>query len=203
MTYLTLTVTAVVAFALAGVAAFKYHDNGVKIDSDVAALGFSFNGSYGITDFQVTSGQDPEDHIANGQVRQFSGGGSMVFSVGRKASNDVAHWWSDRIAPGQNTFGHSPDELNFAFLGTMSLTLSGGILPGPTRFTIQNVGLAQGHSGGNNNWWFGGDTCVLASGETVRCAATRDGTSETWKFTFLRGTGSDVDVVVLTFAQAD
>ncbi|EJD45956.1 hypothetical protein AURDEDRAFT_124391 [Auricularia subglabra TFB-10046 SS5] len=191
-----------VALAIASVSAFEYHDNAVDIATDLGSLGFTFNGSYTLTDFDITGGQDPEHHIATGQVRSFSGGGSMIFRVGRHGSGDVAHWWSERIAPGQNTFGHNPDDLNFAFLGTLALTLTGGILPDPTCFTIPNAGFAQGHTGNNNNWWFGGQTCVRGTGETVLCAATRDDTGEIWHFTFLRGKGDGENVVTLNFAQS-
>ncbi|EJD48877.1 hypothetical protein AURDEDRAFT_112643 [Auricularia subglabra TFB-10046 SS5] len=195
---------ALFAGAAIGASAFSYHDNAATLLS--LAQGFTFNaGSYFLSDFHITGGQDPNHHISVGQVRSFVAGGSMVFSVGRKGSGDVASWWSARIGPGQNTFGNNPGALNFAFLGSLSLNLSGGVLPGATSFTITNVGLAQGHTLGANNWWFGGQTCVRGSGDFVRCAGTRDGTGETWHFTFLRGSEQplgQVDVVYLAAVEA-
>jgi len=36
--------------------------------------------------------------------------------------------WSARIPGAKSTFGNTPDKLNFAFLGTLTVILSGGNL---------------------------------------------------------------------------
>lgn len=94
--------------------------------------------------------------------------------------------WNSVVSAGQCTFGHTPGDLNFAFVGTWTILLSGPGLNGQEWLSIPNVAIAQGHAGTSNNWWFGGQTCVRKDGDVVRCAATRQN-GETWHLTFLRG----------------
>ncbi|EJD48872.1 hypothetical protein AURDEDRAFT_122414 [Auricularia subglabra TFB-10046 SS5] len=164
----------------------SYHDNWVNLAYSAPVFTFQ-RGSYIISEYKVTSGQDPKGHIAVNQVRTFDRSGGLMFSVGRKGSGDVANWFKARIPSGQNTFGNNPDKLNFAFVGTLTIVLAGGQLNGEEYFSIPGASFAQGHTLASNNWWFGGQTCVHQSGNTVRCQVTRQATGETWHFTFLRG----------------
>ncbi|EJD48873.1 hypothetical protein AURDEDRAFT_122415 [Auricularia subglabra TFB-10046 SS5] len=177
----------------------SYHDNYVTLS--YTAPGYTLQrGSYIVNEYKVTSGQDPKGHIAVGQVRSFDRSGSLMFSVGRKGSGDVANWFKSRIPPGQNTFGNNPDKLNFAFVGTLTIVLAGGNLNGEEYFSIPGASFAQGHTLAANNWWFGGQTCVRGDGDFVKCQATRQATGEIWHFTFLRGgpqNYNQVDVVNL------
>jgi hypothetical protein len=126
--------------------------------------------------------------IVDGQVRNWTGNnGGMTFSVGRSGSSDVATWWKARIRVDQNTFGHDPDALNFAFGGTLVLTLSTGT------FTIPGIYIAQGHSGTSNNWWLGGEPCFIDTSATVQCVA-----NEGVLIGFSRGDGADVNEIKIS-----
>ena len=140
--------------------------------------------TYTISDFSITNGQDP-DHVNKvGQVRNFVG--DVTFRVGRKGSSQVATWWRNHIASYQNTFNKGPDDLNFAFIGKLSIVLTGGSLGGAQeRFTLDDIAFAQGHAI-DNNWWFGGKNCSYLSDNTVRAAA-KSANKGTWHFDFHRG----------------
>ena len=133
----------------------KYHQNDVHFkDSN----GYLVGGSYTIEDYYVTSGQDPDGKISKGKVFNMSGG-TLSFEVGRSASSQTAKWFNDQIPASCNTFGHTADELNFAFIGTLKLILDFKDGNGQKTYTCSNVALAQGSSGSSNNWWFGGKAC--------------------------------------------
>lgn len=143
-----------------------------------------------ITGHSVTSGQDPDKKIANGQVRSFSGmEGSIRFRVGRKGSSSPALWWKGQIRASENTFNHDPAELNFALVGTLKLKVNG------VWYTIPNAGLTQGHTANAvNNWGFGakGAEHVGAIGGINRNTVAVQGTAPDGKkmwFAFLRGVG--------------
>ena len=119
----------------------------------------------------------------------------MTFSLGRKGSSEVASWWSEFVDPQENTFGHNPDELNFALDGV--LRLKGHFSNKDDTWTIQNAFFGQGNSGSSNNWWFGGPLCTkISSGDQVSCYAT-DTSDQQWLITFSRGSdgGSGVSTV--------
>ena len=83
-------------------------------------------------------------------------------------------------------------------MGKLDLKLTGGVLGDAfENFTIENIGIAQGHAGAANNWWFGGTNCEIEESvpNTVRCTGTsRRGT---WNFFFRRG-GNGVNVIDIT-----
>ena len=111
-------------------------------------------GRYELTDFDVTSGQDP-DHNLNlvyGLIFSLNSNSGFVFTVGRKGSKEVAESFNRACPPEHNTFGHTADELNFWMKGTMTLLFRNG-----KRYTFPNTFFAQGHAAAVNNWWFGND----------------------------------------------
>ncbi|QOR35073.1 hypothetical protein IMX26_16695 [Clostridium sp. 'deep sea'] len=121
----------------------------------------------------------------------------MTFRIGRHGSDRVANWFKRRIPANQTTFNHNPGKLNFGFMGTLKLTITGGILgKGKDTFTFKNIGIAQGHAGASNNWWFGGQNCsyignhrVLGSGINSKKIPVQ--------FVFLRG-GNSVNKIEVT-----
>ncbi len=173
----------------------KYHDNEVHL---TLTGGYSIvSGSYTVNEFSVTSGQDPDGHIYAGIKLSFGSDGSMTFSVGRHGSDSVADWFNNKVPASQTTFNHTAGKLNFAFLGKLVLTLTGGILgKGNKTFTFLNVALAQGHAGASNNWWFGGQNCSNIGDNRVNCKGTDPDGNDVF-FTCLRG-GNAVNQVTVT-----
>lgn len=155
------------------------------------------SGSYTVNEFSVSNGQDPDGHITDGLELPFGSDGSLTFKVGRHGSDSVADWFNDRVPDSQTTFNHSAVKLNFAFLGTLVFTLTGGLLGGGSKnFTFSNIALAQGHSGASNNWWFGGQNCTNTGDNRVNGQGT-DSDGNTIYFTFYRG-GNPVNEVGVT-----
>lgn len=172
-----------------------YHDNEVCLS---LGKGYSLiSGSYTVNSFAVTNGQDPNGHIHTGLVATCNSNGKLSFSVGRKGSSEVAAWFNANIPASQNTFNHTAGDLNFAFLGTLSLTITGGVLgDNKETYTFSDVSFAQGHSGASNNWWFGGQHCSYIQADQVTCPGTSS-TGASISFVFLRG-GNGVNVVGVT-----
>lgn len=165
----------------------KYHDNQVKFTLNPASQYSLAWVRYTVNDFYITSGQDPLIEIKQGYVA--SGSDTLSFKVGRKDSTDTGDWLNNQVAPNQTTFNHSADKLNFAFIGTLELTINGGSLTEDTTFTFQDIVLAQGHENTSNNWWFGGKECTFIPEHSASCNGTdSNGTIAT--FVFLRGYNS-------------
>jgi len=126
---------------------FLYNDD-MKIES---------GGRYTITDYYITSGQDPDNHIFKEKVIDVNPtndrSGQLKFVLGRKGSTDTANWWKDRISPDQNQYDSEPDKLNFAFIGDLTLNMDGKY------YVFSDFALAQGHTYIYNNWWVGGKEC--------------------------------------------
>ncbi|KAF9255967.1 hypothetical protein L218DRAFT_882841 [Marasmius fiardii PR-910] len=179
---------------------FKYHDNEVHLQV-VLPSGPSplSSGSFTVTAFKISSGQDPESKNKIGDVHSFTAitvpEQKFVFTCGRHGTSEVADFWNTNIPPNKNTFGHTAGDLNFAFIGTLALQV--WTPKGSRTVTFPDMGFAQGHSGSINNWWFGGKNCVHGSGNTVSCTGT-DQNGESVKFTFLRGDGLLVNTVIIT-----
>jgi hypothetical protein len=152
-------------FFACSVNAATYRSNKVTMKSD--AVNF-ISGSYQITDFKITSGQDSDNHIFSGKTDSFTRSNpTMTYSIGRKGTSDVADWFTARISSSQNTFNHDPGKLNFAFIGTLTFKiLIDGI---SSTYIFENIALAQGHKSSSNNWWFGGKKCSNIGSNTVRC----------------------------------
>lgn len=173
----------------------KYHNNEVTLRlSDGYEL---VSGSYTVDSLSITKGQDPDNFNKPGMVKTIEPNGKLSFRVGRKGSEQVATWFNDRIPPSQTTFNHKAGKLNFAFIGTLVLTVKGGILGGrQDTFTFKKVALAQGHSGVANNWWFGGQNCSHIQNNQVICRGVNSAGKEVL-FVFLRG-GNAASTVQVT-----
>ncbi len=172
-----------------------YHDNEVVIS---LGGGYSIvSGKYVVNGYSVTSGQDPDGNIHDGLTKTFNINGEMSFRVGRKGSSSVAKWFNGQISEHQNTFGHTAGELNFAFIGTLTLTITGGILGGGQgTYVFEDVAIAQGHSGASNNWWFGSKHSTYIGNNRVTCEGTNE-QGYAVSFTFLRG-GNSVNNIQAT-----
>ncbi|KAF9256624.1 hypothetical protein L218DRAFT_1007176 [Marasmius fiardii PR-910] len=177
---------------------FKYHDNEVDFQLAVGSTPIIISsGSFTVTSFMISSGQDPDHRNRIGDVHTFTANTvqdqKFVFTCGRHGTSEVANFWNTNIPPYRNTFGHTAGDLNFAFLGTLVLTV------GPYTVTFTDIGLAQGHDNTSNNWWFGGKNCVRGNGNIVTCTGTdQNGMGAT--FTFARGNplGIPVNLVNIT-----
>lgn len=137
----------------------NYHDNKIRLKLRNGELTQDSDGNYGyfkVTELSITSGQDPDKKNKVGDVHKVNSDGELCFCVGRKGSSDVARWWSERIDKSKTTFNHDPDDLNFAFIGDLILNVKTKDETIKKTVTYKNVGLAQGHAGASNNWWFGG-----------------------------------------------
>lgn len=117
------------------------HDNVLDIGSSQDVT-FTWDGGYSITSGQPWGGVTVDSGTPNG------GGVTITAEAGRSGSTEVAQWFAARsslaVADNQGT-DNLPEELNFAFTGT--LTINGEEFP---------VVIGQGHTGVDNNWWIGG-----------------------------------------------
>ncbi len=174
----------------------SYHDNVVKMP--LSAKGYkNISASYTITEFSVSKDQDPDGKIYDGLKKTYTGNdGSMTFKVGRHGTSAVAKWFTARVSANETTFNHDPGKLNFAFLGTLKLTLTGGELgKNQDTYTLKGAAIAQGHVGASNNWWFGGTNCKYTSSHKCECEA-KSSTGYPVKLTFERG-GNGVNKIDL------
>ncbi|WP_299461628.1 hypothetical protein [uncultured Microscilla sp.] len=153
----------------------KYHDNIVYIPIDQNSGYTLKSGSYTVKSFAVSHGQDPHGEIHVGLTKPFGSDGKLSFRVGRHGSSEVANWFASNAPASHTTFNQHPDKLNFAFIGTLRLTITGGIFgQQENTFTFENIAIAQGHSGSSNNWWFGGSGCQYIGANTVSCTGFCD-----------------------------
>lgn len=170
----------------------SYHDNNVYLHQPGPfGLGsYNTHYKYEVTSYKISSGQDPHNHIYEGYTTE-SDSGTLSFSVGRHGTGDVADWFNDKIPSDSNTFGHGAGSLNFAFLGTLTISFTYNSFGNKREdYVFTNIGLAQGHSGASNNWWFGGESCSKGgSGNQVKCQGTEQGSGRTVAFSFIRGDG--------------
>lgn len=177
--------------------AMTYRDNMVKVPVNGGYT--NLYGTFTIRSYSITPGQDPKGHIHSGLMQSFSrDDDTMTWSIGRRESSTVGDWWKSNISANQNTFNDNPRELNFAFLGTLTLELSGGILKtNRDTYTLTDIAIAQGHAAPTtNNWWFGGKNCVHQSGNKVKCTGTSTAGYPVY-FYFQRG-GNPIDEIKLT-----
>ena len=184
---------------------FAYRDNHIYFGVDAITVDYTiYEAFYTVTDLSISSGQDPASKNKIGDVHSFSTNVSqdkyLNFEVGRHATGDVGHWWNIKIGPDHNTFNQDAGRLNFAFLGTLSLTLENPDKTKPAiKATFQGIGLAQGSSALSNNWWFGGTSCQYypGAGANIVRAAGVDAQNNPVHFYFRRGAATEPNYVVL------
>lgn len=135
--------------------AVKQHDNQVFFDvNGLTAFSFTENATNG---HSITKGQ-PYGGTTSG-IKKESGHDQayVVVKAGRKNSSTNAAWFKTQAGTGQtlacDSSGTYPNELNFAVQGTMVFTTTTGKV-----ITCENVIVAQGHFGLNNNWWMASPT---------------------------------------------
>lgn len=186
------------------VSAMSYHDNNVTLQGSGGIQITS--GTFEVKELSITSGQDPDGRNYVGQVHTLTSG-HFTFEVGRSGSGAVASWFNARLS-GYNddsvngdrtTFDHTAGDLNFAFIGDMTLSLTGpGFTQGIT-VNFPDVAFAQGKSGLSNNWWFGqknGQHTRDGDGPNRVLVFGTDSSGNTVYASFLRG-GNDVSTVSL------
>lgn len=157
------------------------------------------NGVFIVNDYCVSNGQDPDRHLTNTSydIKE----GQLVFSIGRHGTEAVAKWFNDKVNPAHNTFGHTAGVLNFAMIGTLKLDIHNVINYTTTRYTFNHIALAQGHTGGRNNWWFGALEGKEASPKNTTIVCTGiDTNGKSQDFVFKRGgaaepTGQEVNEI--------
>ena len=181
-----------------------YRNNEVVFEG---ASGISITaGTFETKEISITSGQDPDNRNYVGQIHTLSNG-KFTFEVGRSASGAVASWFNSRLS-GYNddsvngdrtTFDHTAGELNFAFIGDLTLTVITADYPTGITVTFQDAALAQGRDGLSNNWWFGqrtGQHTRDSDGPNSLLALGTDSEGNTVYASFLRG-GNGTNVVAL------
>lgn len=123
-----------------------------------------------INSHSITDGQ-PWEGIS--KIECNDKGCTMSVMAGRKDSNSTANWFADAIKPGSavgcDTIDNMPDQLNFAFKGTMSFDHGGNT------YTGNDVVIAQGSTDDfQNNWWIGGaKMSVVAAAYPFAAAAAQ------------------------------
>lgn len=150
--------------------AFKYHDNKVGLEPSNDNFTIIASAKFTIDDHYITSDQDPDDKVYNGQTLSLKDG-LFTFKFGRKGSAETAKWFNDRVPDYANTFQHSADKLNFAAVGTLEVKIEKNFLTSTKTETykIPNFAIAQGHTSSSNNWWVGGTECKAFYDHMVKC----------------------------------
>jgi len=137
----------------------SYHKNEVLIEPRKGGAYSLVKGQFTVLDHKITEDQDPLHYNFKGLSIPIDEG-KLSFWCGRKESEDVANWFNSNLSADNNTFNKPAEKLNFAFMGTLELTLTGGIFGAAEQtFIFSNVMFAQGNAVFTNNWWFGGLEC--------------------------------------------
>lgn len=188
-----------------------YRDNEVKFrifgehnptHQSVYSIG---DGHFTVKAFCVSPGQDPEGKLSAKAYPITNG--SLTFSLGRHGTEYTANWFNYRIDTEHSTFGHKAGVLNFAMIGTLELELKNSEANTTTTYTFSNIALAQGHTGGRNNWWFGSRDGKDASAELTQITCTGvDPSKNSYDFIFKRGgagapRAQDVNEVEITVPE--
>lgn len=181
-----------------------YRDNSVLMESakDIEIL----SGNFRIDELKITEGQDPEGKNQVGQLHELTDH-SFTFTCGRQGSQEVAQWFNQKfsgyndpaVTGDRTTFDQTADELNFAFVGDLQLTVKAPAFPEGCSVTFEDVAFAQGSTAFRNNWWFGqlkGQHTRDADGPNRMLAIGADEAGNTVFASFLRG-GNDVNAVSL------
>jgi len=183
-----------------------YRQNVVEL---TAAEGLTItSGSFVVTEFSISDGQDPDGKNQVGQTHILQDE-TFTFEVGRKGSAAVASWFNNRFSgyndPSVNgdrtTFDQTAGDLNFAFVGDLSLVVTSTEYPQGLSVTFPSVAFAQGNTAFRNNWWFAqlnGQHTRDSDGPDTLLAFGSTPSGETVFASFLRGgSGNGVNEVFL------
>lgn len=144
----------------------KYHENDVYFYFD---KGYSLiSGTYTIESFSITKNQDPDHNIREGLAVHCGPTGRLRFIIGRDGSgkDGAGGWFNSQVPASQCINNDTAGNLNFAFLGTLELNITGGLLGAAVgKVVFQKIALAQQKSGVDNLWWFGGHHCSYLGGD--------------------------------------
>lgn len=145
--------------------------------------------TFELSEYDITPGQ-PWEGISS--ISCDSGKCTMHVKAGRKGSKSVANWLKEKVAGGSASGGAGrwPDELNFAFMGTLTFWYIGNTYGG------QNIVIGQGHAGGaggNNNWWIGGANMSYFPGHGY----------DRVKQSFTKNNSAWADVIFTTWNRSD
>ena len=163
----------------------EIHDNDVfLLRGGLNTFDFSLSDdtSYCISEGQpwggILSGMDESDPETKGRI---------TARAGRHKTSDCANWFADQVGAGSamgcDSGAHLPDELNFAFVGTLKFSL---VDHPETTYVCENVAFAQGSRENwrevdtRNNWWIGGWNMTgiqlgkLAGGILQKCTASEN-----------------------------
>lgn len=193
--------------------ATKYENNSVVFGTKYSTGGISyvcFQVGNNDDDFKISEGEDDQHKNKKGEIHIYDPTSNpkktLTFTCGRKGTEQVATWWTDRVDANQNSFDKDPGKLNFAFKGTMKMTIwlvdnnTQNVPEDRLDLVFDNFYLAQGHDGSwpseGNNWWIAQNGGHHDGKNKLACIDN----TESWKVTLLRGdNGSEhidlVDVV--------
>lgn len=150
-------------------------------------------GDFKVVAFFVTPGEATDLYPGFDTMFATKDGSGFHFGFDRSGSAQTADWWNEHISATATTFDHGAGTLNAAIQGTLTLYVSGSSYPGNPALVWDNVFLAQGKAGADNNWWFGITGATQVTGGNVISAQTTDGK---YNIQFQRGgLGDDDDVV--------
>jgi len=132
----------------------------------------------------VSYALESQSHTSGGDFKVSWGDNKVTIETERKHETANAEFFKDKLGPsnmvGDDVNGdQSPDELNFAVKGSLTLNVGGFMV------TCDDIRLGQGHRGrrlavaedrarqlSTNNWWLGGSNCMKAtakSGDPLTC----------------------------------
>lgn len=190
---------------------FSYQDNAVVFPFKAPEGCVFVAGVFEVKELCISDGEDPDGKNQVGDQHLFTAAEpEITFRIGRHPTQEVALFWNTHIKANNCTFGHLADELNFAFIGTLTLNVQWRRLSDYTfTLTFADVGLAQGRSDKVNNWWFGGVHCQWDTVSKHSVAATGNDTlnypdSPFWNWTarFRRG-GNDINEIQIESLAPD
>lgn len=134
------------------------------IGKDAITVGWSMDRCF------VTYGQPfgQDDYSPSSGEAVVPDGSRLQVHAGRKNNADNAVKFAEGLGAA-NLLGigqgevSKPDRLNFAIVGTLTLTV------GSQTWTFPDFRVGQGHKGLSNNWWIGSADCQNRGGNVVRC----------------------------------
>ena len=133
--------------------------------------------NYYLTGVKVSKNQDPDNKVRVGYNfvgNDYKDGKYFSFTLGRHGTDDVANWFKQQLGNdrGKTTFNDLPKKLNFAFKGNLDLKFGKGDNNhglSEYYYKVDDVVIAQGHTGTSNNWWAAGQHCKYIGDHRIQC----------------------------------